>query len=74
MLSQLYNWILMKPILSYGSLLSQFKFIYFDRPIYKDLIGSLFTYVYKGVLVLMQGYIGIIGQLSNPNVRWVQVT
>ena len=74
MLSQLYNWILMKPILSYGSLLSQFKFIYFDRPIYKDLIGSLFTYVYKGVLVLMQGYIRIIGQLSNPNVRWVQVT
>ena len=34
-----------------------FELIYYDDTIYEDWIGSWFTFVHKGVLVIIQGCI-----------------
>ena len=35
---------------------SHFELIYHDDTIYESWIGSWFTRMYKGILVIMQGY------------------
>ena len=62
MLSQLQNQIIRESILSYGSQWFLFELIYLDSTFCERWISSWFTYVHKGILVIIQGCTRINGQ------------
>ena len=51
-----------------------FELIYRVSMGYKDQINSKFTFVHKGVLVIMQGCIGVCEQLINYAPFWVRLS
>ena len=50
------------------------KLIYLVGMGYEGRIGSMFTFVHKGILVIMQGCIGVCEQLINYAPFWVRLS